>query len=128
MNRFAIAAPVAILVAAFAGCTTPGPNSPASTSVAPVAQPVAYWSGTGVVQSVTPAPGRVNAGPSAGGSTVAGPNPSARSPVATTADSGLYRLGIRMDDGRMMYVDTPSRDFSTGTRVQLTENNEIRRM
>ena len=54
MKRFAIAAPIAILAAAFAGCTTPGPNSPASTSMAPVAQPVAYWTGTGVVQSVKP--------------------------------------------------------------------------
>jgi hypothetical protein len=32
-----------------------------------------------------------------------------------------------MDDGRMMYVDTPSRDFAPGTRVLLTDANEIRR-
>ena len=129
MKRLTFAIPIALVAAAFAGCTTPGPNNPASTSMAPTAQPVPYWSGTGVVQSVTPAPGRLNAGPSAGGSTVAGPNPSARSPVASTADSGgLQRLAIRMDNGRMMYVDTPSRDFSPGTRVQLTDNNEIRRM
>lgn len=117
MKRFALAAPVAILAAVFAGCTTPGPNSPASTSMAPAAQPVAYWSGTGVVQSVSPAPGAVSAGATA----------SPRNPN-TPSESGLYRLGIRMDNGRMMYVDTPSRDFSPGTRVQLSDNNEIRRM
>ena len=119
MKRLAFAAPVAILAAVFAGCTTPGPNSPASagTSMAPVAQPVAYWAGTGVVQSVNPAPGAIAAGPST----------SSRNPSAPS-ESGLYRLGIRMDDGRMMYVDTPSRDFSPGTRVQLSDNNEIRRM
>ena len=128
MKRLTLAIPVALVAAAFAGCTTPGPNSPANTSAAPAAQPVAYWAGTGVVQSVNPAPGRLNAGPSAGGSTAAAQSPSARSPVASTSDSGLYRLGIRMDNGRMMYVDTSSRDFSPGTRVQITDNNEIRRM
>jgi hypothetical protein len=119
MKRLAFAAPVAILAAVFAGCTTPGPNNPASagTSMAPVAQPVGYWSGTGVVQSVNPAPGPI----------VAGPNTSSRNP-STPSESGLYRLGIRMDNGQMMYVDTPSRDFSPGTRVQLSDNNEIRRM
>jgi hypothetical protein len=107
MNRLALAASFSVLAAAIAGCTSPGPNNPASASIAPVAQPVPYWAGTGVVQSVTPAPAPIAPGAS---------------------DSGLYRLRIRMDDGRMMYVDTPSRDFSAGTRVQLTYNNEIRRL
>jgi hypothetical protein len=121
MTKLIVAAPFSILaVALLAGCFTPGPNNPASagaTSMAPVAQPVPYWSGTGVVQAVNPAPGPM----------VAGPNASSRNPSAS-AESGLYRLHIRMDDGRMMYVDTPSRDFSAGTRVQLTDNNEIRRL
>jgi hypothetical protein len=39
----------------------------------------------------------------------------------------MQRLRIRMDDGRMMYVDTPSRDFQPGTRVQLSDASEIRR-
>jgi len=34
---------------------------------------------------------------------------------------------IRMDDGRMMYVDTPSGDFQPGTRVQLSDANESRK-
>jgi hypothetical protein len=99
MNRFATS--LSVLAAALAGCTSPGPNNPASASMAPAAQPVPYWAGTGVVQSVTPAPG---------------------------PDKSLQRLRIRMDDGRTTYVDTPSRDFSAGTRVQLTDNNEIRRL
>jgi hypothetical protein len=32
-----------------------------------------------------------------------------------------------MDDGRTQYVDTPSRDFAPGTRVLLSDANEIRR-
>ena len=121
MTKLIVTAPFSILaVALLAGCFTPGPNNPASagtTSMAPVPQPVPYSAGSGVVQAVNPAPGPL----------LAGPNTSSRNPSATS-ESGLYRLQIRMDDGRMVYVDTPSRDFSAGTRVQLTDNNEIRRM
>jgi hypothetical protein len=38
----------------------------------------------------------------------------------------MQRLRIRMDDGRMLYVDTPSRDIAVGQRVQLTDAKEIR--
>ena len=113
MNRLAYAAPVAILALLLAGCTSRGPGTSESASIKPVEQP--YRTGTGVVQAVTPAPGPIAAGPST----------SARSPAP--ADSGLQRLRIRMDDGRVVFVDTPNRDFAPGTRVQLSEANEIRR-
>jgi hypothetical protein len=101
MNKVMLAAPLAVLATALlSGCFTPGPNNPANTSMAPSAQTAPYWAGSGIVQSVTPAP----------------------------ANTGLYRLGIRMDNGRMMYVDTASSEFSAGTRVQLSDNNEIRRL
>jgi hypothetical protein len=114
MNRLAFAAPVAILAALVAGCSSPGPSNPASASITPVEHP--YRAGTGVVQAVTPAPGPIAAGPRTS---------TERIPAAK--DSGLQRLRIRMDDGRMMYVDTPSQDFQPGTRVQLSDANEIRR-
>jgi hypothetical protein len=116
MNRLALAAPVAVLAAVLAGCSSPGPGKPesASAGVKPVEQP--YRAGTGVVQGVTPAPGPIAAGPRTGSDKV----PPAK-------DSGLQRLRIRMDDGRMMYVDTPSRDIQPGTRVQLSDANEIQR-
>jgi hypothetical protein len=113
MKRLAFAAPIAVLAVLFAGCTSPGPNNPASASIAPATQP--YWAGTGVVQAVTAAPGPIAAGASN----------SERIPAAR--DGALQRLRIRMDDGRMMYVDTPSGDFQPGTRVQLSDANEIRR-
>jgi hypothetical protein len=124
MKKLAFAAPIAILALVFAGCASRGPDNPTTTKVTP--QQVPYWSGTGVVQAVTPAPGPVIAGPVS-----RDPNPSARNPAATastTSESGMQRLRIRMDDGRMLYVDTPSRDFQAGTRVQLSDNNEIRRL
>ena len=114
MTRLALAAPIAILAAFVAGCASRGPDSAAPVSITPIEQP--YGAGTGVVQAVTPAPGPL----------AAGPNTSARNPAAT-AEAGLQRLRIRMDDGRMMYVDTPNRDFAPGTRVLLSDANEIRR-
>ena len=114
MNRLAFAAPIAILAAFAAGCTSPGPARTDTVAITPIEQP--YRAGTGVVQAVTPAPGPV----------VAGPNTSKRSPAAVS-DSGMQRLRVRMDDGRMMYVDTPSRDIAPGTRVLLSDANEIAR-
>jgi len=115
MTRLAFAAPLAVLAAFSAGCTSPGPDKPATASVTPIELP--YRAGTGVVQAVTPAPGPIAAGTST----------SAKSPAAAS-DSGLQRLRIRMDDGRMMYVDTPGRDFAPGQRVQLSDANEIRKL
>ena len=114
MTRLALAAPIAILAAFVAGCASRGPENTAPVAVTPIEQP--YRAGTGVVQAVTPAPGPF----------AASPNPSARNPAAA-AEAGLQRLRIRMDDGRMLYVDTSSRDFAPGTRVLLSDANEIRR-
>ena len=114
MTRLALAAPTAVLAVFLAGCASHGPATPAPVAVTPIEQP--YRAGTGVVQSVTPTPGPV----------AAGPNTSARNPAAT-AETGMQRLRIRMDDGRTLYVDTPSRDFAPGTRVLLSDANEIRR-
>lgn len=112
-----IALPLSILAAAvLSGCSSPGPSSQASQPITP--QQVAYRSGSGVVQSVTPAPSAVNA--SSGGS-AASRNP------ASTSESGLSRLAIKMDDGSMQYIDTTNRDFSAGTRVRLTQDRLIER-
>lgn len=111
-----VAAPLSILaVAVLAACAT-GPNNPAAPSSVPVtAQQMPYYAGTGVVQWMGPAPAMASAGPTA-----------SRNPAA--APAGMQRLGIRMDNGRMVYVDTSSPDFRPGTRVQLTDNFEIKRL
>jgi hypothetical protein len=67
-----------------------------------------YRPGTGIVESRTPAPKPFMA--AAGGS----------------APDQLYRLKIRMDDGRTQYLDTDSTGFAPGTRVQLTDERLIR--
>ena len=119
------AIPLAILALVLAGCASRGPDSASPQAIKPVEQP--YRAGTGVVQAVTAAPSVVAAGPtSASGDNTAVRNPALPSTGATST-AGLQRLRIRMDDGRTVYVDTPSRDFAPGTRVQLSDANEIRR-
>lgn len=129
MTRLPYAAiPLAILAALAAGCASRQPSSPSAQGIKPIEQP--YRAGTGVVQSVTAAPAAVAAGPTTSGAeNTAARNPATPAVGATTvpANTGLQRLRIRMDDGRMVYVDTPSRDFAPGTRVQLSDANEIRR-
>src|ERR1044071_2994722 len=115
MTRLALAAPIAILAAFVAGCASRGPDNTAPVAVTPIEQP--YRAGTGVVQAVTPAPHAVVAGPS--------PSSSSRSPAAVS-QADMQRLRIRMDDGRTLYVDTPSRQFVAGSRVLLSDANEIR--
>jgi hypothetical protein len=66
-----------------------------------------YRPGTGVIESVARAPAPFTA--AAGGS---------------GAPDTLYRLKIRMDDGRIQYLDT-SDSFAPGTRVRLSDERLI---
>jgi hypothetical protein len=56
------------------------------------------------------------------------------SPVATTASAGssapsaMNRLNIRMDEGTLQLVDTPSAGLQVGDRVELTREGYIRRI
>jgi len=55
-------------------------------------------------------------------------------PVAATASSGsstpsaMNRLNIRMDDGNLQLIDTPSAGLQVGDRVELTREGYIRRI
>jgi len=102
-------------ILALAGCAPGQVGQP--TAAAPAAKPqvqaqeMPYRAGSGVVQSVSPAPAAVAA---------AG---------ATARPAGdMMRLGIRMDDGRMQYVDMPRGEpqISVGQRVELTPERTIR--
>lgn len=121
MTKLALAAPLALLAAALVGCGSPPRTSPAAATIQP--DPVPYFAGTGVVQDVRPAPAPLGTGTA--GATAARP---ATASAAPASQGDMQRLRIRMDNGRMVWVDTPSREFQPGTRVQLSEANEIRRM
>lgn len=100
--------PLAIAALAVGACSTPpqtgGPAQPGANIVTNVHP---YTAGNGTIQSVTPAPA-VNA--SAGGSS-----------------EPMQRLEIKMDNGSIQYVDTPSREFTKGMRVNLSPDRYIKR-
>jgi hypothetical protein len=93
---------------------------------APAIQPQSTLSetGTGVVQAVMAAPGRMGA---AAGSSAVTNRP--ETPVGTeaTPSGRMIRLAIKMErSGVIQYVDTDSSDFRQGMRVELTPDGKIR--
>jgi hypothetical protein len=101
--------PLAAVALALGACSTPpqqgGPGQPRNivTNVHP------YTPGTGVIQAVYPTPG-TSSSAAAGG----------------TAEP-LQRLEIKMDNGKVQYVDTSSREFTKGQRVMLTQDRYIKK-
>lgn len=120
-----IAAPLSILAIALAACSSyqPAPTSsaPAST-IKPSELP--YQAGFGVVQNVKPAPA-----PMAG---VGGSSPDAKSTSSgantppRAAGTPMYRLTIKMDNGKIQWVDTDSQEIKTGMRIELTPDRMIK--
>ena len=100
LTPFALAA-VAVLGACSMMSPPPASNTPTIVTNMNPLRP-----GTGVVQSVSAAP---------------------TAPGASYSEP-LQRLEIKMADGRMQYVDTPSREIAKGDRVQLSDDNVIRRL
>ena len=104
LTPFALAA-VALLGACSMLSPPPGNTTPNIVTNVNTLRP-----GTGVVQAVMPTPGTpITAG-------------------SGTSAEPLQRLEIKMSDGRMQYVDTPSREIAKGDRVQLSGDNVIRRL
>lgn len=93
-------APVVIVPPPQVIAAPPAAQSPA------VVQTVALRPGFGRIESLTGAP-TASAG-------------------ATTPGS-MHRLGIRMEDGTMQYVDTTATGLAVGDRVELTREGYIRR-
>jgi hypothetical protein len=129
MSKFLIL-PVSIVAVALLGAC--GSREPAPVVVVPPAtQPPA---------TVVTAP---SAAPSAPSAPVAAAAASIRpgfgriesmTPVPTTASSGssgptaMNRLNVRMDDGPLQLIDTPSAGLAIGDRVELTREGYIRRI
>ena len=96
--------PFALAAIALLGACNTAPPKP--TPIATIVHPL--QAGTGVVQAVMPAPVMVSAG--AGSS------------------QPLQRLEIKMSDGKVQYVDTPSREIAKGDRIQLGADGIIRKV
>lgn len=104
MKRTLVALAAFSLAGSLAGCAW----YPSQSNVA--SAQFQYRPGSGVVESVAAAPRPFMA--AAGGS----------------APDNLYRLKIRMDDGRMQYIDTSDGALAPGTRVRLTDGRLIERL
>jgi|RhiMetdeSRZDD1v2_1073273.scaffolds.fasta_scaffold01090_30 hypothetical protein len=134
MSKFLIL-PVSVLAVALLGAC--GSRQPAPVVVVPPSPPAST-----VVTAPQSAPS-AQAAPSAPSAPVAAAAASIRpgfgriesmTPVATTASSGssapsaMNRLNIRMDEGNLQLVDTPSAGLQVGDRVELTREGYIRRI
>ena len=126
-----------IAVALLGGCAseshvTPAP-APVVVSPAPAAPAVVVPQANGqavVVPQpstaavvVPPAPGPLRAG-------LARVDSITPIPVAAagggTVSSGTRRIGLRMDDGSVQYVDTTASPLSVGDRVEITADGKMR--
>ena len=101
LTPFALAA-----VAALSACNMMSPPPANTPNIVTNVQP--FHPGTGVVQSVTPAP------------MMAGANMSSSEP--------LQRLEVRMSDGKVQYIDTRSREIAKGDRIQLGADGIMRKV
>ena len=100
--------PFAIAAVALLGACSANPPQPTTPNIATIVHPMR--AGTGVVQAVMPAPIMAGATASAGSS------------------EPMQRLEIKMNDGRVQYVDTKSGELAKGDRVQLSEYGIIRKV
>jgi hypothetical protein len=113
-----IAVPLSIFaIAALTACSSYQPPATSSASATPTIKPseLPYRAGFGVVQNVKPAPA-----PMAG---VGGSSPDSKS---SSSGTPMYRLTIKMDDGKIQWVDTDSQEIKTGMRIELTPDRMIK--
>jgi hypothetical protein len=109
-------------VAVLAACTTSSPVTPAPAPVVVAPAPVATAPAPVVVQQVPgvvtpsairPGFGRVE--------TITAVQPSAGAGGTT-----MRRLGIKMEDGTVQYVDSVATGISVGERVELTGDGHVK--
>ena len=138
MKRLAI--PLSIAALGLAACAEPTVQpamSIADSNTAPViSQNLPYATGYGRVESVlfrdapqSSVSGGTATGASghpAGTSATDRPNPPVGQP--SNAAGRNVRLGIKMDDGTMQYVETDSDQYPKGTRVLLTSDHQIKKI
>ena len=122
-----IALPLSICaIAALTACSSYQPpatsSAPSTSAIKPSELP--YSPGFGVVQSIKPAPapmagvGGSSAGAKSGSSGASTP--------PSTAGTPMHRLTIKMDNGKIQWVDTNSDEIKTGMRIELTPDRMIK--
>jgi len=117
-------------LAAIAGCATEHKVAPAPAPVvvqpAPTAAPAAVvvpQAGTGAIVVAPAAAAPLRAGTGRIDSMLDLP-PSAA--AGSTVPNANKRVGIRMDDGTLQYLDTAASDLAVGDRVSITSDGYMR--
>jgi hypothetical protein len=102
-------APVVVVPPSPPATVVTSPQATPSAPSAPVAAAAAsIRPGFGRIESMTPVPTTASAG--------------------SSAPSSMNRLNIRMEEGTLQLVDTPSAGLAIGDRVELTREGYIRRI
>src|SRR5688500_1078340 len=127
MTRLAFPLSLSAL-ALLAACATSDPVTPAPAPVVVAPAPTAPPAGTVVVPPaasapvVVPTPTAIRTGFGRVESITVLPT----SAAAGATTKPMRRLGIKMEDGTVQYVDTAAEGISIGERVELTKEGHIR--
>jgi hypothetical protein len=124
MNKVAFALPIAAL-ALLGACATEDKATPAPVVIAPAPAPVVTAPPTVVVQqpstAVVPASVALRPGHGRIESIAAVP------PSAAAGGTAVSRVGLKMDDNTLQFVDTNAAGLQIGDRVEITPEGTIRR-
>lgn len=136
MKKLAYTLPLAAAVAVLGACAVPDEPQPVAPVVSSSSTPVISGTGAPVVSSTA----RIPAAPAvvlvpaavlrAGTGVVDSVNavPMVTGNASAGSSAGASRLGIKMSDGTMQYVDYNGREITVGQRVELTSDGFIRRI
>jgi hypothetical protein len=110
-------APVVVQPAPAAGAVVVPQNAPAGAAV------VVPQSGTGAVVVAPTTPGPLRAGTGRIDSILDLP---AGAAAGSTVPAANKRVGVRMDDGTLQYIDTAAAGLAVGDRVAITSDGYMR--